>query len=182
MQRPVPHAQWGNSPRLQRITAVDRVAQCADNSADHFLGHADAGTLAGTYNRSPFCNAIVAAQQNDANGLCLQVLDNAPNTCFKFYQLAVHSVLHTEYRCDTVTHTTTVPVSCTPDFRSKSSISLFKTDMISLAFMVLMSYPHLRIRLLRILRMDARILRSYSSSPICSTKPPSSAGFCFSSS
>ena len=89
----------------QGIAAVDRVSQCTDNSADHFLRYADTGTLSGTDNRSTLCNAIVTAQQNDTDGLGFQVLYDASYTGFKFYQFAVHGMLHAEYRCDTVAHT-----------------------------------------------------------------------------
>ena len=87
------------------VAAVNWISQCADYAADHLIGNADAGPLSGSYYRGALCNAVITAEQNNTNGLCLQILYNATDTSLKLYQFAVHGVLHAEYCGDTVTDT-----------------------------------------------------------------------------
>jgi len=90
--------------RLDGACAVDGLAQCVDDTADQCLAHRDGHDLAGALDSAALFDSDVGAQQNDGDGVLLEVLGHAVLAVLKLEQLACHALFQTAGAGDAVAH------------------------------------------------------------------------------
>ena len=83
--------------------AVDGLAQCVDNAADQALANGNGNDTAGTLDGVAFLNTLVSTQDNDGDGILVQVLGHAVRTVGELDQLACHALVQAGYGGNTVT-------------------------------------------------------------------------------
>jgi len=89
---------------LDGACAVDGLAQRVDHAADHGIAHRHGHDLAGALDGAAFLDAGVGAQQNDGDGVLLQVLGHAVFAVIKLKQLTCHALFQTTGAGDAVAH------------------------------------------------------------------------------
>ena len=89
---------------LDGACAVDGLAQCVDDTADQCLAHRDGHDLAGALDGAALFDSDVRAQQNDGDGILLEVLGHAVLAVLKLEQLACHALFQTAGAGDAVAH------------------------------------------------------------------------------
>ena len=90
--------------RLDGACAVDGLAQRVDDTADQCVAHGHGHDLAGALDDAALLDADVGAQQNDGDGVLLQVLGHAVLAVLKLQQLARHALFQTAGPGDAVAH------------------------------------------------------------------------------
>ena len=89
---------------LDGACAVDGLAQRVDHAADHGFAHRHGHHLAGALDSAAFLDADVGAQQNDGDGILLQILGHAVFAVIKLKQLTCHALFQTTGAGDAVAH------------------------------------------------------------------------------
>ena len=89
---------------LDGACTVDGLAQCVDDTADQCLAHRDGHDLAGALDGAALFDSDVGAQQNDGDGVLLEVLGHAVFAVLKLEQLACHALFQTAGAGDAVAH------------------------------------------------------------------------------
>ena len=84
--------------------AVDGRAQGVHHAANHAVGHADTGGLAGAVHRRALADLLHAAEQDTADTAGAQLLHHAPDAAFKQQDLTVGSALQALHIGDPVRH------------------------------------------------------------------------------
>ena len=83
---------------------VDGCAQRIHHAADHGIGHADAGGLAGTVHGAALADLLHPAKQDAADAVAPQLLHHAPDAALKEQDLAVGRVFQASHIGDAVRH------------------------------------------------------------------------------
>ena len=96
---------------LDGACAVDGLAQRVDHAADHGFAHRHGHHLAGALDSAAFLDTDVGAQQNDGDGILLQILGHAVFAVIKLKQLTCHALFQTTARAMPSPTIMTVPVS-----------------------------------------------------------------------
>ena len=90
--------------RFDGACAVDGLAQGVDHAANHALAHRHRDNPAGALDHAALFDAGVRAQQNDGDGVLLQVLGHAVLAVLELEQLAGHAGVQTAGAGDAVAH------------------------------------------------------------------------------
>ena len=85
--------------------SVDRLAQRVDNSADKSFTDRDSGFLFRTYHTGTFFDSCIFTEQDTSDGILTDILNHSFFAVFKSYDLAVHRMIDSIDRCDSVTDT-----------------------------------------------------------------------------
>ena len=89
---------------LDGACTVDGLAQCVDDTADQCVAHRHGNDLAGALDGAAFLDADVGAQQNDGDGVLLQILCHSVFAVVKLQQLTCHALFQTTGPGDAVAH------------------------------------------------------------------------------
>ena len=89
---------------LDGACTVDGLAQCVDHAADQGIAHRHGHHLAGALDSAAFLDADVGAQQNDGDGVLLQILCHSVFAVVKLQQLTCHALFQTTGPGDAVAH------------------------------------------------------------------------------
>ena len=89
---------------LDGACTVDGLAQCVDDTADQCVAYRHGNDLAGALDGAAFLDADVGAQQNDGDGVLLQILGHAVFAVIKLKQLTCHALFQTTGAGDAVAH------------------------------------------------------------------------------
>ena len=89
---------------LDGTLAVDGLAQRVDHAAEHAVAHLDLGDLAGALDGLALLDVAVAAEDDDADGLLLEVEDHAHGAVLELHELGGHGGVEALRQRDAVAH------------------------------------------------------------------------------
>ena len=86
----------------QLALAVDRLAERVDDAADQIFAHGHRDDPAGPLDRVALADALVRAQDDQGDGVLLEILRHAVGAVGKFHELVDHALFQSGRACNAV--------------------------------------------------------------------------------